>query len=59
MIRIYSDDVLIVEEPEEEDFDDNGRCLGCGAPLVYGEPFCEYCGRKRKMKEINSCDKCY
>lgn len=54
MIRLYGDDVLLEEIPEEEDFEQpiwvNPNCRTCGAPLIRDSELCEYCGSKRKLR---------
>jgi len=54
MIRLYADDRIVDEIPEESDYAEpiwiNPHCKGCGAPLVRDEPRCEYCGRKRDLR---------
>ena len=52
MIRIYADDRIIDETPEEGDPEMKvTNCKNCGAPFGRYDMQCKYCGSSRKEEE--------
>lgn len=54
MTRLYADEKVIAEIPDEDDYDPpawvNTNCRNCGAPLARGCLKCEFCGTSRQLR---------
>lgn len=63
MTRLYSDDKIIAEIPDDDDYCPpawkNTNCRNCGAPLVRGMVKCDFCGTNRQLRSEMSITASY